>query len=70
MFEAQDCLSSSDVVQNYNLSARNLMVIARMPEDCSKTFNHVQKPSKTFKAIYTFKNIQKPTNTKGDRERV
>eukprot|EP00972_Heterocapsa_arctica_P025115 3699572-Heterocapsa_arctica.AAC.1 len=31
-------VSSSDVVQNDQLSARNLMAIARMPEDHSKTY--------------------------------
>eukprot|EP00972_Heterocapsa_arctica_P077303 11402882-Heterocapsa_arctica.AAC.1 len=30
---------SSDVVQNDQRSARNVMVIARMPEDRSTTFN-------------------------------
>eukprot|EP00972_Heterocapsa_arctica_P075462 11130859-Heterocapsa_arctica.AAC.1 len=33
-------LSSSDFVQNYQRSARNLMVLARMPEDCSKTIEN------------------------------
>eukprot|EP00972_Heterocapsa_arctica_P074676 11020151-Heterocapsa_arctica.AAC.1 len=51
--EAQDCLSSSDAVQNDQRSARNPMVIAGMPEDRSKTFKNLQKQTKTFKAIYT-----------------
>eukprot|EP00972_Heterocapsa_arctica_P040464 5960834-Heterocapsa_arctica.AAC.1 len=29
------------------------MVMARMPEDRSKTFRNLQTPSKTFKAMYT-----------------
>ena len=33
-------ISSSDFVQNDHRSARNLMVIARMPEDRSKTFKN------------------------------
>eukprot|EP00972_Heterocapsa_arctica_P033411 4918213-Heterocapsa_arctica.AAC.1 len=53
-FEAQQLVSSSDFVQKYKRSANNIMVIARMPEDRSKT---IQKPVKhrfkTFKAIYT-----------------
>eukprot|EP00972_Heterocapsa_arctica_P038739 5709629-Heterocapsa_arctica.AAC.1 len=44
--------SQAYVVQNYKRSARNLMVMARMPEDRSKTFKTIQTPSKTFKAIY------------------
>eukprot|EP00972_Heterocapsa_arctica_P029948 4413070-Heterocapsa_arctica.AAC.1 len=31
-------VSSSDVAQNDKRSARNIMVLARMPEDRSKTF--------------------------------
>eukprot|EP00972_Heterocapsa_arctica_P094607 13950818-Heterocapsa_arctica.AAC.1 len=34
-------------------SARNLTVIARMPEDRSKAVKNHQTPSNTFKAIYT-----------------
>eukprot|EP00972_Heterocapsa_arctica_P051871 7630402-Heterocapsa_arctica.AAC.1 len=33
-------LSSSDVVDTYKRSARDLMMIARMPEDRSKTFKN------------------------------
>eukprot|EP00972_Heterocapsa_arctica_P027195 3998597-Heterocapsa_arctica.AAC.1 len=45
-------VSSSEFVQNDMRSARNLMVIARRPEDRSKTVRNLQKHSKTFKAIY------------------
>eukprot|EP00972_Heterocapsa_arctica_P078956 11642073-Heterocapsa_arctica.AAC.1 len=38
--------SSSDFVQNDKRSAGNLMVIARMPEDPSKTFENRQTPVK------------------------
>eukprot|EP00972_Heterocapsa_arctica_P067842 10016697-Heterocapsa_arctica.AAC.1 len=34
-------LSNSDVVQNYQGSARHSSVIARMPEDRSNTFNNI-----------------------------
>eukprot|EP00972_Heterocapsa_arctica_P037632 5538726-Heterocapsa_arctica.AAC.1 len=45
--EAQDGLSSSDFVQNDQPSARNLMVIVRMPEDRSNTFNNNETHSTT-----------------------
>eukprot|EP00972_Heterocapsa_arctica_P023622 3480673-Heterocapsa_arctica.AAC.1 len=42
-------LSNSYVVQKYKRSARNIMVIARMPEDRSATFEHIQThPSKPY----------------------
>eukprot|EP00972_Heterocapsa_arctica_P085685 12627204-Heterocapsa_arctica.AAC.1 len=41
-------LSSSDVVQKYKRSARNLMVIARMPEDRRKPLKNLQKPSRPY----------------------
>eukprot|EP00972_Heterocapsa_arctica_P096564 14247259-Heterocapsa_arctica.AAC.1 len=47
-------LSSSDVVQHYQRYARNLMVIARMPEDrpkTLKTFKNRQKPSKPYTPV-------------------
>eukprot|EP00972_Heterocapsa_arctica_P102024 15033144-Heterocapsa_arctica.AAC.1 len=46
-------LSSSDVAQKDQRPARNLMMIARMPEDRSKTFKNLQNLLKTFKATYT-----------------
>eukprot|EP00972_Heterocapsa_arctica_P022872 3364299-Heterocapsa_arctica.AAC.1 len=46
-------LSSSEFVQHDQRSARNLMVIARMPADRSTTFKNRQQRSKTFKAICT-----------------
>eukprot|EP00972_Heterocapsa_arctica_P107520 15839431-Heterocapsa_arctica.AAC.1 len=46
-------LSSLYFVQNDKRSARNLVVIARMPEDRSNTVNNLQTLSTTFKAIYT-----------------
>eukprot|EP00972_Heterocapsa_arctica_P002073 296538-Heterocapsa_arctica.AAC.1 len=45
-------LSSSDVVQNDRRFVRKLMVMARMPEDPSKTFKHLKQPSNNFKAMY------------------
>eukprot|EP00972_Heterocapsa_arctica_P089899 13261686-Heterocapsa_arctica.AAC.1 len=47
-------LSSSDYVRNEKRSASNLMVIARMPEDRSKTFktfNNFQRPSKPYTPV-------------------
>eukprot|EP00972_Heterocapsa_arctica_P079550 11723856-Heterocapsa_arctica.AAC.1 len=44
-------LSSSDVSHNYKRSARNIMVIAGMPEDRSKTINNFQTPSNTFNSL-------------------
>eukprot|EP00972_Heterocapsa_arctica_P006821 997003-Heterocapsa_arctica.AAC.1 len=52
-FEAQQLSPGQILCNNYKLSARNLMVIARMPEDRSNTFKNLQKYSKTFKATYT-----------------
>eukprot|EP00972_Heterocapsa_arctica_P039880 5874383-Heterocapsa_arctica.AAC.1 len=46
--------SSSDAVQHDKQSARNLMAIARMPEDCSKTFKHLQKPSKPYTPVCVY----------------
>eukprot|EP00972_Heterocapsa_arctica_P033109 4870803-Heterocapsa_arctica.AAC.1 len=43
--------SSSDVVQNDQGSARNRMVIVRMPEDRSNTVKHLQTQKQT--TIYT-----------------
>eukprot|EP00972_Heterocapsa_arctica_P097694 14415522-Heterocapsa_arctica.AAC.1 len=45
-------VSSSDVVQNDRCSARNIMVIARMPEDRSKTClnKNQQKPFKNLQS--------------------
>eukprot|EP00972_Heterocapsa_arctica_P107717 15865277-Heterocapsa_arctica.AAC.1 len=48
VFEAQ-LVSSSEFVQNDQRSARNRMVIARMPEDRSETLTNVQQPFQTFK---------------------
>eukprot|EP00972_Heterocapsa_arctica_P049927 7343287-Heterocapsa_arctica.AAC.1 len=42
---------AQNVVQNYRRSARNLTVTARTPEDRSKTFKNLRKPSKTFKDL-------------------
>eukprot|EP00972_Heterocapsa_arctica_P103630 15271481-Heterocapsa_arctica.AAC.1 len=50
--EAQH-VSSSDFEQTYKRSGRNLLVIARMPGDRSKTVKHVKKPSNILTAIYT-----------------
>eukprot|EP00972_Heterocapsa_arctica_P104172 15352274-Heterocapsa_arctica.AAC.1 len=46
-------VSSSDVVQTYQRSARNILVIARIPEARSTTLQKHYKPLTTFKAIYT-----------------
>eukprot|EP00972_Heterocapsa_arctica_P106940 15752915-Heterocapsa_arctica.AAC.1 len=46
-------VSSSDLMQNDQRSARSMTVIARMPEDRLKTINNREQPSNTFKAIYT-----------------
>eukprot|EP00972_Heterocapsa_arctica_P102587 15119694-Heterocapsa_arctica.AAC.1 len=51
VFEARDWISSSEVVQNDQHSANNLMVTARMPEDRSKTFKNLQKPSKPYTPV-------------------
>eukprot|EP00972_Heterocapsa_arctica_P048466 7144091-Heterocapsa_arctica.AAC.1 len=42
VFDAQDWISSSELVQNDQGSARNVMVTARMPEDRSKTIKNFQ----------------------------
>eukprot|EP00972_Heterocapsa_arctica_P115371 16447365-Heterocapsa_arctica.AAC.1 len=44
-------LSSSYVVQHDQRSARNLMVIARMPRDRSKTFTNLQQPSSSSRSL-------------------
>eukprot|EP00972_Heterocapsa_arctica_P044135 6515407-Heterocapsa_arctica.AAC.1 len=51
VFEAQDRLSSSDFVQNDQRSARNLMVITRKPEDRSKAFKNLRKPSEPYTPV-------------------
>eukprot|EP00972_Heterocapsa_arctica_P112316 16431075-Heterocapsa_arctica.AAC.1 len=47
-FGSPKLVSSSDVVQHDERSGRNLMVIARMPEEPFKTLNNLH-----FKAVYT-----------------
>eukprot|EP00972_Heterocapsa_arctica_P031082 4574371-Heterocapsa_arctica.AAC.1 len=53
VLEVQSLSQAQYCANNYTRSARNLMVIARMPEDLSNTFKNLQQPSKTDKAIYT-----------------
>eukprot|EP00972_Heterocapsa_arctica_P063585 9384508-Heterocapsa_arctica.AAC.1 len=54
-FEAQYWISSSDVVQHDQRSARNIMAIARTPEDRLKTVDKpsttVQKPSAPYTPV-------------------
>eukprot|EP00972_Heterocapsa_arctica_P025818 3799383-Heterocapsa_arctica.AAC.1 len=48
-FRSSKLFSSSDSVQNDRRSARNLMVIARMPRRPLKTVKNLQTPSKPYK---------------------
>eukprot|EP00972_Heterocapsa_arctica_P097014 14312515-Heterocapsa_arctica.AAC.1 len=42
VFEAQHCSQAHIFAQNDQRSARNLVVIARVPEDRAKTFKNLQ----------------------------
>eukprot|EP00972_Heterocapsa_arctica_P099959 14741175-Heterocapsa_arctica.AAC.1 len=53
LFLLSTFVSSSDVMQNDQPSARNRKVIARMPEDRSNTFNNLQTHLNNIRTIYT-----------------
>eukprot|EP00972_Heterocapsa_arctica_P077366 11410489-Heterocapsa_arctica.AAC.1 len=46
-------VSSSDMLQNDQRPARNIMVLARLPEDRSETLKNLQAPLHTVEAIHT-----------------
>eukprot|EP00972_Heterocapsa_arctica_P098700 14564806-Heterocapsa_arctica.AAC.1 len=50
-FEAQHMFQAQMLLNNDQRSARNLMVIAIMPEDRSNTFKQLQKPSKPYTPV-------------------